>query len=75
MPSVTARAREAKLLGALEDPGTKTRPYDYSDGKERAIKVERMTPPESDAYPRLDLGIRSLSTPGRPRPLGPCQNA
>src|SRR5271165_6001780 len=42
--------------GPLEDAGTKTLRYlyDYGDGWEHTIKVERQAPPEADAvYPRL----------------------
>ena len=49
-------ARKAKLIDVLEDAGTKTVRYlfDFGDGWERTIKVERMTPPDPGAvYPRL----------------------
>ena len=49
-------ARKAKLIGVLEDAGTKTLRYlyDYGDGWEHTIKIERMTAPEPNvAYPRL----------------------
>jgi hypothetical protein len=49
-------AGKAKLIDALEDAGTKTLRYlyDYGDGWEHTIKVERMAAPEPDvAYPRL----------------------
>ena len=49
-------ARKAKLIDVLEDAGTKTLRYlyDYGDGWEHTIKVERMAPAEPDAvYPRL----------------------
>jgi len=49
-------ARKAKLIDMLEDAGTKTLRYlyDYGDGWEHTIKVERMTAPEPNvAYPRL----------------------
>jgi hypothetical protein len=49
-------ARKATLIDVLEDAGTKTLRYlyDYGDGWEHTIKVERMAPPEADvAYPRL----------------------
>ncbi len=49
-------ARKAKLIDVLEDAGTKTLRYlyDYGDGWEHTIKVERMATAEPDAvYPRL----------------------
>jgi hypothetical protein len=49
-------ARKAKLIDVLEDAATKTLRYlyDYGDGWEHTIKVERMAPAEPDAvYPRL----------------------
>jgi hypothetical protein len=49
-------ARKAKLIDVLEDAGTKTQRYlyDYGDGWEHTIKIERMTAPEPNAaYPRL----------------------
>lgn len=49
-------ARKAKLVDVLEDVGTKTLRYlyDFGDGWEHTIKIERMTDPEPDvAYPRL----------------------
>ncbi|HYA74274.1 MAG TPA: plasmid pRiA4b ORF-3 family protein [Roseiarcus sp.] len=49
-------ARKAKLIDVLEDAGAKTLRYlyDFGDGWEHTIKVERMTDPEPDvAYPRL----------------------
>src|SRR5271154_3848243 len=49
-------ARKAKLIDVLEDAGTKTLRYlyDYGDGWEHTIKVERLAPAESDVlYPRL----------------------
>ena len=49
-------ARKAKLIDVLEDVGTKTLRYlyDFGDGWEHTIKIERMTNPEPDvAYPRL----------------------
>ena len=49
-------ARKAKLIDVLEDAGTKTLRYlyDYGDGWEHTIKVERMAAAEPDvAYPRL----------------------
>jgi len=49
-------ARKAKLIDVLEDAGTKTLRYlyDFGDGWEHTIKIERMTDPEPGvAYPRL----------------------
>ena len=49
-------ARKVKLIDVLEDAGTKTLRYlyDYGDGWEHTIKVERMTPAITDiAYPCL----------------------
>jgi hypothetical protein len=49
-------ARKAKLIDVLEDAGTKTLRYlyDYGDGWEHTIKVERMIPADTNiAYPRL----------------------
>jgi hypothetical protein len=49
-------ARKATLIHVLEHAGTKTLHYlyDYGDGWEHTIKVERMTHPEAGvAYPRL----------------------
>ena len=49
-------ARKVKLIDVLEDAGTKTLRYlyDYGDGWEHTIKVERMIPADTNiAYPRL----------------------
>jgi hypothetical protein len=49
-------ARKAKLIDVLEDAGTKTLRYlyDFGDGWEHTIKVERLANPEPNvAYPRL----------------------
>jgi len=49
-------ARKARLDKVIEDAGTKTLRYiyDFGDGWEHAIKIERLTDPEPDAlYPRL----------------------
>jgi hypothetical protein len=49
-------ARKAKLSNVLEDTGTKTLKYlyDFGDGWEHTIKVERLIDPEPGvAYPRL----------------------
>jgi hypothetical protein len=49
-------ARKARLDKVIEDVGTKTLRYiyDFGDGWEHAIKIERHTHPEPDAlYPRL----------------------
>ena len=49
-------ARKAKLSDVLEDTGTKTLNYfyDFGDGWEHTIKVERLIAPEPGvAYPRL----------------------
>jgi len=49
-------ARKAKLDDVLEDVGTKTLRYlyDFGDGWEHTIKVERLTDPEPGVlYPRL----------------------
>jgi hypothetical protein len=49
-------ARKAKLIDVLEDVRTKTLRYlyDYGDGWEHTIKIERMAAAEPDvAYPRL----------------------
>ena len=66
-------ARKAKLIDVLEDAGTKTLRYlyDYGDGWEHTINVERMTPPEPGR--RLsapDRSVRTLSARGCRRPLG-----
>ena len=66
-------ARKAKLIDVLEDAGTKTLRYlyDYGDGWEHTIKVERMAPAEPDVvYPRLIEASGALSTRGRRRSLG-----
>jgi hypothetical protein len=78
-------ARKAKLIDVLEDTGTKTLRYlyDFGDGWEHTIKVERMAPAEPDVLsPRLigrcppeDVGgpwgygemIEALEDPGRER--------
>jgi Plasmid pRiA4b ORF-3-like protein len=55
-PDGSLDARKAKLIDVLEDAGTKTLRclYDFGDGWEHTIKVERMALPESDVvYPRL----------------------
>ena len=49
-------ARKAKLIDVLEDAGTKTLRYlyDFGDGWEHSIKVERLIDPEPGVlYPRL----------------------
>jgi hypothetical protein len=49
-------ARKAKLIDVLEDAGTKTLRYlyDYGDGWEHTVKIERMSAPEPTVvYPRL----------------------
>jgi hypothetical protein len=49
-------ARKARLIDVLEDAGTKTLRYlyDFGDGWEHTIKIERLTDPEPNvAYPRL----------------------
>ena len=49
-------ARKARLVDAIEDVGTKTLRYlyDFGDGWEHTIKVERLIAPEPDVlYPRL----------------------
>jgi len=49
-------ARKARLVDALGDGGTKTLRYlyDFGDGWEHTIKIERVMAPEPDvAYPRL----------------------
>lgn len=49
-------ARKARLGNILEDIGTKTLKYlyDFGDGWEHTIKIERLMTPEPDArYPRL----------------------
>jgi hypothetical protein len=49
-------ARKARLVDALGDVGTKTLRYlyDFGDGWEHTIKIERLMDPEPDvAYPRL----------------------
>ena len=49
-------ARKAKLIDVLEDAGTKTLRYlyDFGDGWEHTIKVERLAAAEPNiAYPRL----------------------
>jgi hypothetical protein len=49
-------ARKARLVDVIEDVGTKTLRYlyDFGDGWEHTIKVERLIAPESDViYPRL----------------------
>ena len=49
-------ARKAKLIDVLEDVGAKTLRYlyDFGDGWEHTIKIERMITPEPNvAYPRL----------------------
>jgi hypothetical protein len=49
-------ARKARLVDALGDVGTKTLRYlyDFGDGWEHTIKIERVMAPEPDvAYPRL----------------------
>ena len=66
-------ARKAKLIDVLEDAGTKTLRYlyDYGDGWEHTIKVERMAPAEPDSrLSASDRGVRRLSARGRRRSLG-----
>jgi len=49
-------ARKARLCDVLEDVGTKTLKYlyDFGDGWEHTIKIERLTDPAPDVlYPRL----------------------
>jgi len=49
-------ARKARLIDVLEAAGTKTLRYlyDFGDGWEHTIKIERVADPEPDvAYPRL----------------------
>jgi len=49
-------ARKAKLIDVLEDVGTKVLRYlyDFGDGWEHSVKIERMIAPEPNvAYPRL----------------------
>ena len=49
-------ARKARLIDVLEDVGTKTLKYlyDFGDGWEHTVKVERIAAPEPGAaYPRL----------------------
>ena len=49
-------AKKATLLAVLEDTGAKTLKYlyDFGDGWEHTIKIERIVDPEPDAlYPRL----------------------
>ncbi len=49
-------ARKARLIDVLEDAGIKTLRYlyDFGDGWEHTIKIERLTDPEPNvAYPRL----------------------
>ena len=49
-------ARKGKLIDVLEDVGTKILGYlyDYGDGREHTIKVERLAPAEPDVdSPRL----------------------
>jgi hypothetical protein len=49
-------ARKVRLIDVLEDAGTKTLRYlyDYGDGWEHTIKVERMIPADTASpYPRL----------------------
>src|SRR6266852_6917222 len=49
-------ARKARLVDVLEDVGTKTLRYlyDFGDGWENTIKIERLTDPEFGVlYPRL----------------------
>ena len=49
-------ARKATLLGVLEDTGAKSLKYlyDFGDGWEHTIRIERIDDPEPDAlYPRL----------------------
>lgn len=49
-------AAKAKLIDVLEDTGTRklTYLYDFGDGWEHTIRIERVTAPEPDAvYPRL----------------------
>jgi pRiA4b ORF-3-like protein len=49
-------ARKARLIDVIEDAGTKTLRYlyDFGDGWEHKIKIERLTDPVPGvAYPRL----------------------
>jgi hypothetical protein len=55
-PGGPLNARKARLIDVLEDAGTKTLRYlyDFGDGWEHTIKIERLTDPEPNvAYPRL----------------------
>jgi len=64
-------ARKAKLIDVLEDAGTKTLRYlyDYGDGWEHSIKVERLIPAETNiAYPRLIEASGRCPPEGASRP-------
>jgi hypothetical protein len=55
-PGGSLDARKARLIDVLEGTGTKTLRYlyDFGDGWEHTIKIERLTAPEPNvAYPRL----------------------
>ena len=58
-------ARKARLNDVLEDIGTKTLKYlyDFGDGWEHTIKIERLTDPEPGlTYPRL-IEVRAAALP------------
>jgi hypothetical protein len=55
-PTDRSTLEKARLIDVLEDAGTKTLRYlyDFGDGWEHTIKVERIEPAEPDVlYPRL----------------------
>ena len=69
-------ARKARLDDVLEDIGTKTLKYlyDFGDGWEHTIKVERLADPEPGvALSAPDRGQRPLPARRLRRPLGLCR--
>ena len=69
-------ARKARLDDVLEDIGTKTLRYvyDFGDGWEQTITIERLADPEPGVlYPRPDRGQRTLPAGRLRRPLGLCR--
>ena len=65
-------ARKARLGDILEDIGTKTLKYlyDFGDGWEHTIKIERLIDPKPGMLSQLDRGQGPLPTRGRRWSLG-----
>jgi Plasmid pRiA4b ORF-3-like protein len=65
-------ARKARLIDVLEDLGIKTMHYlyDFGDGWEHTIKIERIEDGSSNALSAVARSRRSLPARGRRRSLG-----